>query len=310
MPAFYRREPGAVLSTTIDKYMYVAIHPFFDKHKIQLKYSKTELVESVGNIQHPIFREVLRMYGLQGVDLNSIADIPSGTGLGSSSAFTVGLLNAVRTYLGKATGGEKLGQLACDVEINRIGSPIGKQDQYAAACGGLNVITFYGDETVDVQKIIMSYDKKRELEQNLFLYYIGGEHSANEILKKQQQEIAQDAKFQTQCRMVELVYRLKRSLEEGSVDDMGTILHEGWLLKKSLSRNISNSGIDNLYDCGIRAGATGGKLLGAGGAGFLLFYCPADRHETFKIRMQGFSEMPFRFDNYGSKIIYIGDKYE
>ena len=310
MPAFYRREPGAVLSTTIDKYMYVAIHPFFDKHKIQLKYSKTELVESVGNIQHPIFREVLRMYGLQGVDLNSIADIPSGTGLGSSSAFTVGLLNAVRTYLGKATGGEKLGQLACDVEINRIGSPIGKQDQYAAACGGLNVITFYGDETVDVQKIIMSYDKKRELEQNLFLYYIGGEHSANEILKQQQQEIAQDAKFQTQCRMVELVYRLKKSLEEGSVDDMGTILHEGWLLKKSLFRNISNSGIDNLYDCGIRAGATGGKLLGAGGAGFLLFYCPADRHETFKIRMQGFSEMPFRFDNYGSKIIYIGDKYE
>ena len=310
LPAFYRREPGAVLSTTIDKYMYVAIHPFFDKHKIQLKYSKTELVESVGNIQHPIFREVLRMYGLQGVDLNSIADIPSGTGLGSSSAFTVGLLNAVRTYLGKATGGEKLGQLACDVEINRIGSPIGKQDQYAAACGGLNVITFYGDETVDVQKIIMSYDKKRELEQNLFLYYIGGEHSANEILKQQQQEIAQDAKFQTQCRMVELVYRLKKSLEEGSVDDMGTILHEGWLLKKSLSRNISNSGIDNLYDCGIRAGATGGKLLGAGGAGFLLFYCPADRHETFKIRMQGFSEMPFRFDNYGSKIIYIGDKYE
>ena len=262
LPAFYRREPGAVLSTTIDKYMYVAIHPFFDKHKIQLKYSKTELVESVGNIQHPIFREVLRMYGLQGVDLNSIADIPSGTGLGSSSAFTVGLLNAVRTYLGKATGGEKLGQLACDVEINRIGSPIGKQDQYAAACGGLNVITFYGDETVDVQKIIMSYDKKRELEQNLFLYYIGGEHSANEILKQQQQEIAQDAKFQTQCRMVELVYRLKKSLEEGSVDDMGTILHEGWLLKKSLFRNISNSGIDNLYDCGIRAGATGGTHTG------------------------------------------------
>lgn len=310
LPAFYHREPGAVLSTTIDKYMYVAIHPFFDKHKIQLKYSKTELVERVDNIQHPIFREVLRMYGLQGVDLNSIADIPSGTGLGSSSAFTVGLLNAVRTYLGKATGGEKLGQLASDVEINRIGSPIGKQDQYAAACGGLNVITFYGDETVDVQKIIMPSDKKRELEQNLFLYYIGGEHSANEILKNQQQEIAREEKFQTQCRMVELVYRLKKSLEEGVVDDMGTILHEGWLMKKSLSRNISNSGIDNLYDCGIRAGATGGKLLGAGGAGFLLFYCPADRHETFKARMQGFSEMPFRFDNYGSKIIYIGDKYE
>lgn len=310
LPAFYRRERGAVLSTTIDKYMYVAIHPFFDRQKIQLKYSKTELVDRVDSIRHPIFREVLRMYGLQGVDLNSIADIPSGTGLGSSSAFTVGLLNAVRCYLGKATSGEKLGQLACDVEINRVGSPIGKQDQYAAACGGLNVITFYGDETVDVQKVIMSSDKKRELEQNLFMYYVGGEHSANSILKTQQREIAREEVFQTQSRMVELVYKLKKSLEEGAVDDMGTFLHEGWLLKKSLTRGISNADIDNLYECGIRAGATGGKLLGAGGAGFLLFYCPAERHETFRARMQDFPEMPFRFDNYGSKIIYIGDKYE
>lgn len=310
LPAFYRRERGAVLSTTIDKYMYVAIHPFFDRQKIQLKYSKTELVDRVDSIRHPIFREVLRMYGLQGVDLNSIADIPSGTGLGSSSAFTVGLLNAVRCYLGKATSGEKLGQLACDVEINRVGSPIGKQDQYAAACGGLNVITFYGDETVDVQKVIMSSDKKRELEQNLFMYYVGGEHSANSILKTQQREIAREEVFQTQSRMVELVYKLKKSLEEGAVDDMGTFLHEGWLLKKSLTRGISNADIDNLYECGIRAGATGGKLLGAGGAGFLLFYCPAERHETFRVRMQDFPEMPFRFDNYGSKIIYIGDKYE
>lgn len=310
LPAFYRRERGAVLSTTIDKYMYVAIHPFFDRQKIQLKYSKTELVDRVDSIRHPIFREVLRMYGLQGVDLNSIADIPSGTGLGSSSAFTVGLLNAVRCYLGKATSGEKLGQLACDVEINRVGSPIGKQDQYAAACGGLNVITFYGDETVDVQKVIMSSDKKRELEQNLFMYYIGGEHSANSILKTQQREIAREEVFQTQSRMVELVYKLKKSLEEGAVDDMGTFLHEGWLLKKSLTSGISNADIDNLYECGIRAGATGGKLLGAGGAGFLLFYCPAERHETFRARMQDFPEMPFQFDNYGSKIIYIGDKYE
>lgn len=310
LPAYYRREPGAVLSTTIDKYMYVAIHPFFDKHKIQLKYSKTELVGSVDEIRHPLFREVLRMYGLQGVDLNSIADIPAGTGLGSSSAFTVGLLHAVRTYLGKATSGEKLGELACDLEINRVGSPIGKQDQYAVAVGGLNMMTFYGDETVDVKKIIMPPGKKRELEENLFLYYVGGEHDANDILRKQQSEISQEAKFRTQRSMVELVSRLKESLENGLVDDMGPLLHEGWLLKKSLTRGISNAGIDDLYECGMRAGATGGKLLGAGGAGFLLFYCPAERREAFKIRMQGFSEMPFRFDNYGSKIIYIGDKYE
>ena len=149
LPSFYHRTTGAVLSTSIDKYMYIAIHPFFDQKKIQLKYSKTELVDCIDDIHHPIFREVLKMYQLSGVDLNSIADIPSGTGLGSSSAFTVGLLNAVRAYLGKATSGEKLGQLACDVEIHKVGSPIGKQDQYAAACGGLNFISFYGDETVN-----------------------------------------------------------------------------------------------------------------------------------------------------------------
>ena len=130
LPSFYRKSTGAVLSTSIDKYMYIAIHPYFEKDKIQLKYSKTEQVDSIDAIKHPIFKEVLKMYGLTGVDLNSIADIPSGTGLGSSSSFTVGLLNAVRAYLGKATSGEKLGELACDVEINKVGSPIGKQDQY------------------------------------------------------------------------------------------------------------------------------------------------------------------------------------
>ena len=205
MPAFYKRETGAVLSTSIDKYMYIAIHPFFDKNKIQLKYSKTEQVDSILDIKHPIFREVLNMYNLKGVDLNSIADIPSGTGLGSSSSFTVGLLNAVRTYLGKATSGEKLGQLACDVEINKVGSPIGKQDQYAAACGGLNFITFYGDETVNVEKIIMNPQKKRELDENLLMVFVGGEHSANAILKSQQAAISDQQKFETQKNMVKLL---------------------------------------------------------------------------------------------------------
>ena len=190
LPSFYKRETGAVLSTSIDKYMYIAIHPYFERNKIQLKYSKTEQVDSIDAIRHPIFKEVLKMYNLTGVDLNSIADIPSGTGLGSSSSFTVGLLNAVRAYLGKATSGERLGELACDVEINRVGSPIGKQDQYAAACGGLNFITFYGDETVNVEKIIMQPDKKKELEDNLLMVFVGGEHSANAILKNQQAAIS------------------------------------------------------------------------------------------------------------------------
>ena len=309
MPAFYRRETGAVLSTSIDKYMYIAIHPFFDKNKIQLKYSKTELVDSISDIKHPIFREVLNMYDLKGVDLNSIADIPSGTGLGSSSSFTVGLLNAVRTYLGKATSGEKLGQLACDVEINKVGSPIGKQDQYAAACGGLNFITFYGDETVNVEKIIMNPQKKRELDENLIMVFVGGEHSANAILKSQQAAISDQKKFETQKNMVKLAYHLRESLESNNIDDFGRILHEGWLMKKSLTAGISSGGIDEMYERGIKAGALGGKLLGAGGAGFILFYCPKERQEAFRREVGDINEMKFHFDDFGSKIIYIGDLF-
>lgn len=310
LPSFYRRETGAVLSTTIDKYMYIAIHPYFHKNKIQLKYNHTELVEDIDDIKHPIFREVLKQYGLTGVDLNSIADIPSGTGLGSSSSFTVGLLNAVRTYLGKATSGNKLGALACDVEINKVGSPIGKQDQFAAACGGLNFITFHGDETVNVEKIILNADKKRQLEDNLFMFYIGGEHCANQILSEQQNAISSGDKFKTQRKMVRLAYSLKECIENNNIDDFGRILHEGWLLKKTLASGITSSRIDTLYEKGISAGASGGKLLGAGGAGFMLFYCKQENHSKFLAKMADENEMKFRFDNHGSKIIYIGDKYE
>lgn len=308
LPSFYRRSTGAVLSTSIDKYMYIAIHPYFEKDKIQLKYSKTEQVSSIDEIKHPIFREVLKMYGLTGVDLNSIADIPSGTGLGSSSSFTVGLLNAVRAYLGKASSGEKLGELACDVEINRVGSPIGKQDQYAAACGGLNFITFYGDETVNVEKIIMRPEKKQELEENLLMVFVGGEHSANTILKSQSAAISDQKKFEAQKTMVQLAYNLRESLENNNLDDFGRILHENWLLKKSLTSGISNGIVDQMYNKGIEAGALGGKLLGAGGAGFILFYCPKEKQAEFRERMGDIKELNFKFDHYGSKIIYVGEK--
>ena len=308
LPSFYRKSTGAVLSTSIDKYMYIAIHPYFEKNKVQLKYSKTEQVDDIDDIKHPIFREVLKMYGLTGIDLNSIADIPSGTGLGSSSSFTVGLLNAVRAYLGKASSGEKLGELACEVEINRVGSPIGKQDQYAAACGGMNFITFYGDETVNVEKIIMQPEKKQELEGNLLMVFVGGEHSANAILKSQSAAISDLKKFETQKEMVKLAYNLRESLENNNLDDFGRILHENWLLKKSLTSGISTGLVDEIYNKGMESGALGGKLLGAGGAGFILFYCPKERQQEFRDRMGDITELNFRFDNYGSKIIYVGEK--
>jgi D-glycero-alpha-D-manno-heptose-7-phosphate kinase len=309
LPSFYREETGAVVSTTIDKYMYLAIHPYFDKSKIQLKYSKTELVDSIEEIRHPIFREVLSLYNLKGIDLNSIADIPAGTGLGSSSSFTVGLLNVVNAYLNKACSSQKLAELACDIEINKVGSPIGKQDQYAAAFGGLNFITFYGDETVNVEKIIMNPQKKKELQDNLMMIYIGGKHSAKDILKEQQAIKNGSKKFSSQREMVKQAYQMKSLLENNNIDDVGRILHEGWMLKKTLTDRISNDHIDEIYNRGIKAGAMGGKLLGAGGAGFILFYCPAERKEYFRKSMQDFAELKFSFDYNGSKIIYIGDNF-
>jgi D-glycero-alpha-D-manno-heptose-7-phosphate kinase len=289
--------------------MYIAIHPFFEADKIQLKYSKTELVDAINDIKHPIFKEVLNMYHLTGVDLNSIADVPSGTGLASSSAFTVGLLNAVRAYIGKATSGEKLAKMACDIEINRLGQPIGKQDQYAAACGGLNFISFYGDESVNVEKIIMDSTKKRELDENLIMVYVGGEHSANDILKEQSAAISDQRKFETQKAMVKLAFDLRTCLESNQIDDFGHILHEGWMLKKTLAGGISNGWVDTIYEEGLKAGAVGGKLLGAGGAGFILFYCPKNKQDEFRERMKHRTEMQFSFDDFGSKIIYVGDKF-
>lgn len=307
LPSFYRKEMGAVVSTSINKYMYIAIHPFFERNKIQLKYSKTELVDSINDIKHPIFREVLSLFNLTGVDLNSIADVPAGTGLGSSSSFTVGLINVVKAYLGSAVSCKKLAEMACDIELNRVGSPIGKQDQYAAAFGGLNFITFYGDESVDVEKIIMNPEKKKELEENLLMIYIGGNHAAGDILKEQQQMSSNSAEFKMQKQMVQQAIELKKSLENNEIDDFGRCLHEGWMLKRKLAGGITNNYIDEIYDKGIRSGALGGKLLGAGGAGFILFYCPKEKQDFFRASMQGLTEMSFAFETSGSKIIYMHD---
>ncbi len=307
LPSYYRQKMGAVLSTSINKYVYIGIHPFFDTKKIQLKYSKTELVDSIEEIQHPIFKEILSMNNLLGVDLNSIADIPAGTGLGSSSSFTVGVLNAVSAYQNKTISGETLARIASEIEIDRLESPIGKQDQYAAACGGLNLISFYPDESVNVEKIIMNPIKKKELDDSLIMIYTGNTRSANSILKQQNEAILANENVGSQSQMVKLAINLKQMLENNNIDDFGRYLHEGWLLKKSLTKNISNTLVDDIYNMGLRAGALGGKLLGAGGSGFLLFYCPKEKQADFRIQMKQFTEMKFQFDNHGSKIIYIGD---
>jgi len=288
--------------------MYLAIHPFFHPEKIQLKYSKTEMVSSIGEVAHPIFRAALSMYNLTGVDINSIADVPSGTGLGSSSSFTVGLLNAIEAYKNRTASAEMLAQRACHIEIDILKSPIGKQDQYAAAYGGLNFITFDPDETVHVEKIIMDPVKKKELEENLIMIYTGDARSANKILEEQRAVIGESDKFEVQKKMVSLAYDLKDALVNNEIDNFGRILHKGWLLKKSLIKSISNQQIEHIYEKGLQAGALGGKLLGAGGGGFVLFYCRKEKQEFFRYQMQQFRELPFEFDHSGSKIIYMGQE--
>jgi len=302
--SFYTRHPGCVLSTSINKYMYILIHPFFDQ-KIQVKYSRTELVDRIDQIQHPIVRTALEDFQLEGVDINSIADIPAGTGLGSSCSFTVGLLHALYAYVNRFASKETLARKACRIEIDRLGEPIGKQDQYAAAYGGLNFITFHPDESVEVEPVIMLQEKRARLDENLMMFYLGGARSAGEILSDQQENVRQDKKkFQFLVRMTELAGQLRTSLLRGDIDDTGAILDENWQLKKRLSRRISEDYIDTWYEKAKRHGALGGKLLGAGGGGFLLLYCPIERQGRLRAALGELREMKFAFDRFGTQVIY------
>jgi D-glycero-alpha-D-manno-heptose-7-phosphate kinase len=245
---FYLRHPGCVLSTTINKYMFIFVHPFSDE-RIQVKYSRTELVNKIDEIMHPIVREALKKLGIIGIDINSIADIPAGTGIGSSGSFTVGLLNALYAYCGKKTAKENLAKEACEIEIDILGEPIGKQDQYSAANGGLNLITFNPDDTVIVEPVVMSRNTCRQLENNLLFFNVGGARPAREILADQRQNTLSDKKTFTNIkRMTELAINMKDSLSAGQLQDVGPILDEGWSLKNNLSLKISDNRIDYFYD--------------------------------------------------------------
>jgi D-glycero-alpha-D-manno-heptose-7-phosphate kinase len=288
--------------------MYILIHPFFDE-RIQVKYSRTELVNSIAHIQHPIVRMALEQFRLEGVDINSIADIPAGTGLGSSCSFTVGLLHALYAYTGRFASKELLAQKACEIEIDVLKDPIGKQDQYAAAYGGLNLIAFYPDESVQVTPVVMPAGCRRALADNLLMFYLGGSRSAGEILGEQQKNIHRDkAKYDALGRMSELAKQLHAALATGSIDDMGPILDDNWRLKKTLASQISDGWIDECYENAKRNGATGGKLLGAGGGGFLLLYCPKENQEKLLCAMSDIRRMTFDFDSAGSTIIHYEER--
>jgi len=302
---FYLNHTGAVLSVSIDKYVYLSMHPYFHDTKYLLKYSAHELVDSVDKIQHRIIKQVFKDYNISGVDFNSSADIPSGTGLGSSSSFTVGMINLCNAYTGKYMSKEDIGDYACNIEINKLGEPIGKQDQYAAAVGGINYFEFTQNDTVKIEKIIMKRDRYKELEENLLLFYLGDSRSASDILKEQSSSIiSNQAKIENTKKMVLLAQDLKQELLNNNIDIFGEILHTGWMYKKELASGISNERINYYYDLGIKNGALGGKLLGAGGGGFLLFYANKEHQEHLRKSLSELHEFDFRFDEDGTTIIY------
>ncbi len=302
---YYLNHGGAVVSVSIDKYVYLSAHPYFFKDGFLLKYSQHEHVDDVEKISHRIIKQVFKDYSMQGIDFNSSADIPSGTGLGSSSAFTVGLINLCNSYKSLYMGKEDIAKLASEVEIEKLGEPIGKQDQYACAVGGLNFIEFNPDETVGIEKIIMKKDKLLELGKNLLMFYTGSTRSASEILQKQKQSLLDNtAKVENLHKMVNLAKDLRKELLNNNPDAMGEILHTGWMYKKELNSMSSNEAIDHYYNLAMQNGALGGKVLGAGGGGFLLFYVKEENRSNVRNALKDLRELDFKFDFTGTALIY------
>ena len=307
LPAFYEHEPGAVISTAIDRHMYVTVGARFEP-TIRVGYSKTEIVSSPAELEHTIAREALAVVGIDtSLEITTVGDVPAGTGMGSSSTLTVGLLNAMFAFRGRASSPERLARLACEIEIDRLGSPIGRQDQYIAAYGGLQYMRFQPDHSVHVEPVPCSAETLAALEARMLLFYTGETRQANDIL--QEQSKATEAKFEVLRRMRDLAGEMRDALCGAPGPDLGRfgdLLHEGWELKRSLVASISTRTADDWYTRARQAGARGGKLLGAGGGGFLLVFAEPDRQEPIREALGRPRELPMRLDARGSRIIFIG----
>ena len=292
---------GAVVSTAIQKYMYIVIHPYFHD-KIRLKYSITEDVETVDEIKHPIIKACLHKVKLNsGFEITSFADIPSGTGLGSSSSFTVGLLNALYAFKGKKTTKKQLAEEACEIEIDILNEPIGKQDQYAAAFGNINYIKFFKNESVDVLPLNLNESTIKNFESSLRLYYTGNTRKASSILIEQKKNMSKKDKIKIMKKIVKLSVDFKNSLIDNNLELAGDLLNKNWSYKKHMADKISNNYIDKLYSKALKYGAIGGKLLGAGGTGFLLIM--AHDHQLIENNMDC-RFLKVNIDLIGTKIIY------
>ncbi len=299
---FYMNHGGAVLSTAIDKYVFVIVKERFDD-MIYANYSKKEIVDNFDKLEHELIRESMRITGVaKGIEITTLADVPAnGTGLGSSSSVTVGLLQALYAYQGELKTAETLAREACQIEINTLKKPIGKQDQYIVAYGNMRFITF-NNSGVKVEIIELSSEDKRRLNGNLLLFYTGLATNSSEVLSEQKANI--NDRLETLSEMREFAFEAKDVILAGAFDELGKLLDRSWKLKKQLASKISNSKIDEIYEAARKAGAIGGKIAGSGGGGFLLLYCPKERQDEVRKALKGLRELPFRFEQDGSKVIF------
>ena len=305
LPSYYRQKGGAVLSTSVDKYMYVTVNQKFDGD-IRLSYSITEDVNNAKQLKHPIVRNTLALLGIpKGIEIASMADIPSkGVGLGSSSSYTVALLHALYAYQGRDISKEELARLSSHIEIDLCGEPIGKQDQYAAAYGGLNLIEFNEDDSVVVSPIRCKPKTIQKMEESIIVFFTGRTRSASALLTKQSDNMNQADKRNLMSNMVSLAYDMRDLLEKDDVESLGELLDKNWQLKRQMVVGISDPQIDDWYNKGILSGATGGKLLGAGNGGFIMFFAPKAKHADIVLTMKDLQRVPFSFDSSGSQIVY------
>jgi D-glycero-alpha-D-manno-heptose-7-phosphate kinase len=306
LPVYAREHGGFVVAAAVDKFVFACVaRRFYDN--IRLAYSETETVDSVDQIKHRIYRAALMSMGLAGgLELHSLADVPANTGLGSSSSFTVALLNGLHAFKRESVPTEQLAREACHLEIDVLGEPIGKQDQYIAAYGGISAMTFHRDGSVDVERLPLRDEVIDELEANLAIYYSGVERSASSVLVQQAKTIsAGDGAVERMHRIKALGYETKRILLSGEIDSYGEMLHEHWTNKRKLAANMADGAIDEHYEVARKAGAVGGKLMGAGGGGFFMFYVRAgDRRRVHDaLAARGLRPMRFRFDFDGARIM-------
>jgi D-glycero-alpha-D-manno-heptose-7-phosphate kinase len=296
-------EGGCVLSSAIDKYIFVTIKERFD-NKLRIGYTQTEMVDEVDQIHHELIREAIRLTGIEsGVEITTMGDIPSeGSGLGSSSTVTVGALQAMHTYHGEIVTAERLAQEACTIEIDRLKKPIGIQDQYIAAYGGLRFFEFLTTGEVKSEKLLISTEVQRDLNNNFLLFFTGVSRSSSSVLGEQSNNIKNRLSELREIKQIALQARCE--IERGNIDALGLLIHQSWQLKKRLAGTISNGPIDEIYESARRAGALGGKITGAGGGGFLLLYVPYELQNNVRTVLSGLQELPFRLESDGTKVIF------